>query len=46
MLIDYVSIGNRVRGARKKLGITQQTLAEISEQTPLTFHILKQAKQK
>ena len=34
MMLDYQAIGTRIRRARKAQGITQQTLAELSEQEP------------
>lgn len=34
MKLDYNAIGIRIRRLRKSLGITQQTLAEMSEQEP------------
>ena len=34
MGIDYQAIGVRIRRLRKAKGLTQQTLAELSEQEP------------
>lgn len=34
MELNYKAIGNRIRKARKAKGITQQILAELSEQEP------------
>ena len=34
MKIDYTAIGIRIRRLRKAQGLTQQTLAELSEQEP------------
>lgn len=34
MQLDYQSIGIRIRRFRKELGLTQQTLAELSDQEP------------
>lgn len=34
MQLDYLSIGIRIRRFRKERGLTQQTLAEMSDQEP------------
>lgn len=34
MEIDYLAIGARIRRLRKEKGMTQQTLAELSDQEP------------
>lgn len=34
MELDYKAIGQRIRAIRKQRGLTQQTLAEISDQEP------------
>lgn len=34
MELDYLAIGTRIRRFRKELGITQQALAELSDQEP------------
>lgn len=34
MEIDYLAIGARIRRLRKEKGLTQQTLAELSDQEP------------
>ena len=34
MTIDYESVGKRIKAARKKMGLTQQQLAEITHLEP------------
>ncbi len=46
MILDYNAIGQRVRSLRLKLGITQQVLAEISEQTSTNISHIERGKTK
>lgn len=45
-MINYNDLGKRIRERRKKLGLTQQTLAEISDLTPTNISHIECGKTK